>query len=521
MSVIKKSTFLGGALAITAAGVINSVMGALYRPIMVRLFAVHDGLNGNLGIGLFQIPLAYYQLVLAFSAFGFNTAIARLIAEREGRADWGGVRAVLRVGTLLTASVGGLLAVVMFFGADLLAKMSANPSSVYGFKAVAPAVFVVTVSAALRGLFQGVQVMHAVAWSQIIEVIVRFLACVAAVAYFAPRSVVTAAAVANGSALVGATVALGYLVWVARRSLLAQPETHSGYEEKPTTIFRKLILTAVPIALIGSLQPVTYLIDTVVSIRQLVATGLNLTTATAQYGQLFQAYSIINLPPVVGQALYLSLIPTMTSAMVRKDFKEAGIRLNAALRYVILLGIPSWIGIWALATPIYGVMFGSSTGARLLAVLSCSIPFLMIQSVSTAVLQAVGDFLTPIVALVVAMGVKVASTYGFTHWIGVDGTAWSTVAAFATIACISLWAAGQRIRLSPVLLSYLARAVLGSLIMYLVIWFVGQRLLGWESVTLIVRVLLGAAGYFGALVCMGGITWNELSQIARLRKKAL
>ena len=70
--------FLRGALVLTVTGLIVKLMGALYNPAIVRIFARFDGHEGNLGKALVGIPAVTYLIISSFSSNGFNIAVSRL-----------------------------------------------------------------------------------------------------------------------------------------------------------------------------------------------------------------------------------------------------------------------------------------------------------------------------------------------------------------------------------------------------------------------------------------------------------
>ncbi|HYG59226.1 MAG TPA: hypothetical protein VD902_14285, partial [Symbiobacteriaceae bacterium] len=83
----KTESFIRGALLLTLAALVSRLLGAFYKPVIAHIFAPFDGKAGAVGIGLTQVPLTTYQVILSFTSVGLNVGISRLVAERMALGD--------------------------------------------------------------------------------------------------------------------------------------------------------------------------------------------------------------------------------------------------------------------------------------------------------------------------------------------------------------------------------------------------------------------------------------------------
>ena len=80
---------------------------------------------------------------------------------------------VFKTALYMLAVLGASLSVILFFNAEYFSELVKNPGSYFAILAVSPAIFTVSMSAAFRGYFQGMQNMNPSAISQVMEQITR------------------------------------------------------------------------------------------------------------------------------------------------------------------------------------------------------------------------------------------------------------------------------------------------------------------------------------------------------------
>ena len=109
-----KRTFVKGAFILGASGLICKVIGAFFRIPLYNMLG--DGMQ------YYEAVYPYYSTLLVISTAGLPTAISRMVAERVTMGDISGARRVFRKSLVLLLIIGLLTAVLMYFGADFLAR---------------------------------------------------------------------------------------------------------------------------------------------------------------------------------------------------------------------------------------------------------------------------------------------------------------------------------------------------------------------------------------------------------------
>src|SRR5699024_9285300 len=133
-------------------------------------------LIGSEGMGLYQmiVPLLYFLITI--TTFGLPVAIAKQVAEAEAAKDRQQTRRFLYLALAITTGLSTLVSLLLAVGARFFTELFFTASRTHLLLLTAlPILPIASVSAVLRGYFQGKQNMVPTALSQLIEQIVRIL----------------------------------------------------------------------------------------------------------------------------------------------------------------------------------------------------------------------------------------------------------------------------------------------------------------------------------------------------------
>ncbi len=178
VQVRKTSSLTRGASVMVASVTAAKLLGLIYLFPLTRL--IHDE-----GIGIYSNAYALYVILLTLATAGFPTAMGKLVSERLALRRYGEVEGLYRITVRTVVRLGVILAILMWFGAPLYARMVALRESAQAvsaltlsIRALAPALLVVPLMSALRGYLQGFQRLEPSAYSQALEQLVRVVAIV-------------------------------------------------------------------------------------------------------------------------------------------------------------------------------------------------------------------------------------------------------------------------------------------------------------------------------------------------------
>ncbi len=438
---MKKNSFIQGAVILAVSGIIVKLIGAVSRIYLSRLL-------GGEGIGLYQMAYPIYLLCLSISTAGLPVAISIMVSERNAIHDFLGGQRILKIALSVLTLTGLLFSVGLFFGSSVLIDhhIVRDPRAYWSLIALAPAVFCATISATMRGYFQGLQNMTPTAVSEVIEQFIRVVTMIGLAIILLPKGLEFGAAGATFGAAPGAAAAiltLGWFYWHDRkhRKMWYMSQDKSIVPDSTWNIMKRLFILAIPVSCANIMIPIVSNIDLFIVPKRLEVAGFNVEQATTLFGYLTgMATALINMPTIVTSSMSSSLVPGISEASIKKDFDTIRRRARTALRLASVFTLPAAIGLGVIATPISTMLYATPNAGPCIAVMSIGIFFLGIQQVTTGILQGLGKTAVPFINLIVSGCVKVAFSWNLTAMpqFGVLGAAFATDTDFAVAAALNL-----------------------------------------------------------------------------------
>jgi stage V sporulation protein B len=502
-------------MLITISSLISRLLGALYRPI-AQLFL------GDYGLALVTPPSAAYMIIMAVSSVGLNVAISRLVSERLAVQDYLGARRILHVATWLLVISGTLFGALFALAAPWLARVQGFPEAAPGFVALAPAIFLVSLLCAFRGLYQGMQYMYPSAVSQVVEQAGRVGLGLAAVAFVSPIAINYGAAAFNAGNTIGILLAVLYGGWVYFRQRPTETWTtaegpYSVAGDSIASLLRKILSIALPLSLVGAILPLTQQIDSMIVTNRLLAIGVEAGAAKEALAYLMNAGTLRDLPAILTIALYVSLVPAVSQSMATGQREQALYRTTLALRLTFLVGTPATIGLIIGAKEAYEVFF-TGPGYLVMVPLAGSTLLLMVQQILSGTLQGMGLIWTSVRSLLVGILVKTVLTYWWTGLPGLQakGAAYATTLAFGVVVGLNLWALHRSLGFGLRLREQALRPLAAALLMGAAIWLASPTVHQWVQqprLAGLVTIGLGSLIYLIAIFAVGGVTTADLRMV--------
>lgn len=517
-----KKSFVGGAAILAAAGLIGKVIGMFYRVWLTDLITSE-------GMGLYSTPYSVYSFLLVLSSAGLPTAISKMVSERLVQGDRAGARMILKKTRRILLCTGLVATAIMASLAEPIASLMGDPLAAPGFVALAPSVFFVCLLSSYRGYFQGAQNMNPTAVSQVIEVVGKVLFGFVLVKIMAPKGLVWGAV----AAILGVTIAeLLALAFLMVRYAMGKSRDNVRTEQPARPIphfYKTLFAIAIPVTIGAAMMPIVNLVDASLVTNRLTDIGYALEDAREMYGVLTgMVNTMINMPTVITLSFSMSLVPAVSSAMMRQDNRSLQRMVGTGLKLALMIGSAAAVGMGLLASQILRLLYASQpenclvVGGQLLAVMSVSVLFLSIVQTTTGMLQGMGKPSYPVKTLAIGIVVKIVLNYVL---IGIPKLN-VLGAAYATVACYAIAAVGNVymvLRLSGTRLqmgSAVVRPALAAGGMAAVVWaflrFAGPHL-GNTTETL-GAVCVGVAVYAVLVFALRALTPDELTMIPGGRK---
>ena len=416
----KAANFVIQGSILAMAGIVVRIIGMLYR------MPLND-IIGKQGNGYYTSAFNVYNILLILSSYSMPVAVSKMISARLARGEHRNCSRILKAALIYATAVGGIAAVVLWFGADLFAQLIKTPFSRYALKTLAPTIWIMAYLGVLRGYFQGTGTMVPTAVSQILEQIVNaVVSVVAAGILFGVGTSINAAqgakdysyalGAAGGTIGTGAGALTAFLFFICltaskgreRRQMVR--EDVSGRTESYRRIFYVLTITVLPIVISSGIYNCSNVVDNYLFGQGMDKLGYMEDSIATYWGVLGQYQLLFNIPVAVSNALSSSLIPSLTRAVANRNRKEKLERIATSIRFSLLIAIPAAVGITVLAKPVCNLLFISEDNTMLIRLSmagSLAVVFYSLSTVTNAVLQGLNHMDVPIRHAVIALVIHV------------------------------------------------------------------------------------------------------------------
>ncbi len=421
----KEANFVVQGSILAVAGIIVRLIGMLYRIPMTNII-------GDEGMGYYSTAFNVYNIMLILSSYSLPLAVSKMVAARIARGQYRNMSRVLCAALVYATIAGGLACFITWNFADFFAGTVFNaPLCCYALRTLAPTIWIMAYLGVLRGFFQGHGTMVPTALSQIFEQIVNaVISVVAAGVLFKvgldsnkvyettgyPEAFGAAGGtIGTGSGAFAAFLFMLLLFFLFRPTLKKRiRKDRSGAVESYGQISRILFWTVVPVIVSSSVYNINGVID-----NGIMAHGMESLGQGKEFLVLWGVYNnkymlLVHVPLAIANSLASSLIPSLSGAMAREDMASVRAKTGLAIRFAMMIAIPSAVGLTVLAAPVTNLLFrgGENTEAiRMLITGSAAVVFLSLSTVTNAILQGINRMNVPVRNALIALVLHVILLY--------------------------------------------------------------------------------------------------------------
>lgn len=390
--IIKQGTILA------AASVISRIIGMLYRSPMAAVI-------GDKGNGLYSFAFEIYSIALILSSYSMPLAVSKLLSARFAKKEYKNADKIYKFAYIFAIVSGMVMALILFFGAGTIERLSGHEGLALPLKVLAPTVFVVAIAGTIRGFFQSRNTMMPTAVSQlaeqIINAIVSIVAAVILVRFAANEFDKARYGAAGGTigTLFGALSSLMFLIFlfVIYKPRMKKHLSHDkvGVTVSNEEVLKLIVATIVPVILSQTVYQSIGVVD-----GFMFGNLYKGSDSTALYGIYSSKYRLmVNVPNAISSALASSMIPSLVSLYTLKNFVEFRARLKTSVKFNMIIAFPCAFGISALSGMIMKLLFPTTdtvVSGRMLMYGSVAVLFYALSTVTNAALQGMDRMRLPV-----------------------------------------------------------------------------------------------------------------------------
>ena len=126
-------------------------------------------------MGAFNAAYSIYAMLYIISTAGLPVAISKMVAEASGKGRKQETKKIFFLSTVIFGFIGLIASLFMFFFAESIANFSDHKNAVLAMEVISPTLFLVCITSAIRGYFQGLRYMVPTAVSQFIEAFLKMV----------------------------------------------------------------------------------------------------------------------------------------------------------------------------------------------------------------------------------------------------------------------------------------------------------------------------------------------------------
>lgn len=467
MKILKKDSLFKGTAILSISLILTKVLGAVY------LIPFYQIIGGEEQMALFNYGYSYYATILEISGAGTPLAIAKLVAKYNAIGAYSVSRRIYKLGSWLLVVMGILGFCILFFGSGIISeqilisnqqKFTPQEGALV-LKSLSFGIPLVLVSAGIRGLFQGHEIMLPSALSQFIEQVAR-IAFMLGATYFIMRilgyGVVEGNVSATFAAAVGAVFSLITLFFFYTKCKgdldFNKEKDEIEIDISTFDLVKEFFSVSIPFIFIVGLFPILNIIDQHNFIHGMTKIG-KADIVDGRFSALQLVNKVVMIAVAIAPAFSSTFLPSITRLFAQGDRTTVSSQINKVILSLMMIVLPALVGMYVLADPIYSAFYSrSSINADLLRFYLPLAVLYSIYSLTSIIMQAINKQLLNLIAISIGLVVKYLTITPLVIAFETNGVIFSSIATYIVMIVINLFIINREVKLKIV--EFLSRLVI-------------------------------------------------------------
>lgn len=370
------------ALFLTGMAALSQMLSFVYRVIMSRMI-------GAEGMGLYQLVMSAYSVLLSLSTIGLTSGASNLSAQYLALGNGKAMDQTRRICLGLLAADAAILAVIVIGLYDPISVyLLGDARTQLGLVLLLPCLLLTGVENIHKHLFYGAGIVKPPAFVELAEQFIRACAVLGLLWVFLPQ---------NGERTVGLIIAGMVVCEVFSSSSLTvlyrrrfSNVRHCGSGENKGVLLKKVGKIAVPIAVTSLLGNLMGAANSALIPRKLVEAGMERGAAVAELGIVCgMTLPMLGLPTVFLGALNLVMVPRLARSVALKQYRRVQHQVQRSLMAVSVLILPSMALMAVLGPDLAVLLYGQREAGENLLPLAIAMIFSCYHGVLNGVLSGI------------------------------------------------------------------------------------------------------------------------------------
>ena len=367
MIIVKKNSFVEGALVSTIGIVLCKILGIIY----VIPFRAIIGTQGAI---LYSYAYTIYSVFASLSSTGIPSAMAKAVSEYNTLGYYDAQERAYKIGKYIIVILGLISFIILFIFAPQISYLiigdieggNSIEDITFVIRVISTALLFIPILSVSKGYVQGHRMMVVPAIANVIEQLVRVIVIVGG-SYLTLKvfhlSITTTVGVATFGATAGALVAYLYVINKINKSreLLKRDEPPKKEERKLSNkiIFKRIVLYSLPFILIEFIRSIYNTVDVFTIVRGLVSLGYDVNVAENVLSIVTTWGSKLNMIILaVTFGLTVSIIPNIVRSATLKNYSDVSLKINQTLKIILFISLPMTLGLCFLSSSVWTIFYG-------------------------------------------------------------------------------------------------------------------------------------------------------------------
>ena len=400
---MKKENLILGTLILTVATTITRIVGFVFRIYLANVL-------GAEGIGLYQLILSFYMLMVTLSTSGIRIAVSRLMSEELALHHYSNAKRVLNQSILLSLFTGFFAAFLMYYFANYVGvNILKDERTVLSLLYLVPSLPLIAVSSCYKGYFYAVGKVTKPASAQVLEQIIRVFVIFSIMNYYLPKGLgYGCAAVSIGMTIeeIFSFIYIWFLYVFERK-----PYSNKSKTKSDNMIF-KILGIAVPLSATAYVNSILRMVENILIPSRLILYGTSTINAMSLYGMIKgMVLPLLFFPSSFLTSLASILIPSVAGDNAISNEKKVTYTLSKVLHFTTLSGILVVSIFLCFPNEIGMAVYNDTQVGIMLKIISFVCPFMYLNMVISSMLNALGEQVSSFKINIIESVVKISIIY--------------------------------------------------------------------------------------------------------------
>ena len=359
---------------VTVFSMSEKFLGFLYRIFLSRQI-------GAEGIGIYQVALSVFALLLTISASGTPITVSRLMTKYKAENKAENVAKIISAGLSVTAFIALPLCLIFFLFSGRLDLIFADERCIQVFLIVLPGLVFTSVYSVLRGVFWGNKDFLPYSAIELLEELCMIVVGIILIS--------TATDAYSGAKRASLAVLISYIFSFSLASIVFF--IRKNKLKNPKGQFRPLISSAMPITAMQTANSFTSSLVSIILPMRLVNAGFSNAKAMSLFGSAMgQAMPLLFIPTTLIGSFTLVLVPEISENFYKKRAYYLKRDVEKALKFTVFLTCAFIPVFFVCGKEIGVIVFNSHECGTYLTASAFIMLFMGLSHVTTSMLNSMG-----------------------------------------------------------------------------------------------------------------------------------